>query len=168
MEGITGGNLSGPWDQGFWFVVPGPWRSKSNFRRFGKRGSGGGSSNWDELQSFEDKVAVLARSHLPDGWEIGVPGSPVASRPGVVAFAYVESLLDVSNLSKSYLDALENIVFLTDAVVRHCSCMGVRVPGEGVGVVGLARITAGAGHDAVLAAGRKLAEQTLAAWRMPR
>jgi hypothetical protein len=83
----------------------------------------------------------------------------------VVVFIYVESLLDVSNLSKSALDALEGVVFWTDASVRYCASMGLRVRGGEMGVIGVAAVNPACSEAELAAAGAAIGDTTLAAWR---
>lgn len=153
------GELSGPWDQAFWFTVPGPWASKSNFRRNRR----GGRNAWQVAASFQQQVTLLARIALPEGWELGPPPpAPVSQRPAIVAFIYADSLLDVPNLDKSALDGLERVVFHTDAVVRASLCMGSRNRGDGT--ISIARIPPTSGHATILSAMQELAVQTLVAF----
>ena len=155
-----GGELLGPWQQAFWVGIRGPWRSKSNFRRYRSRSAAG---RWTDQVSFEQQVAVLALSHLPSNWDLGDPKARVSERPQIVAFIYAESLLDVPNLAKSTMDALEHICFHTDASVRHCACMGERRR-SGNGLLAIARLAPAASDTELFTAADQLSRTTLSAW----
>jgi hypothetical protein len=94
-----------------WVELP-QLRSKSNFRR-GKK-----SKNWSRLQGFEDELAISARAVRPMEWPMGDPGAAISSRPSVVAVVIADTLLDTGNVTKSVFDALEGVLYHTDASIR--------------------------------------------------
>ena len=98
-------------ESALWFELP-QLRSKSNFRR------GARSRNWNGLQSFEGDLALTARAVRPMDWPMGDSSKPVAARPGVVAVVFAETLLDTGNATKSVFDALEGVLYHTDASIR--------------------------------------------------
>jgi hypothetical protein len=153
----------GPWLRGFWFDVPGKWRSKSNYRRGPGQGRDG-SGSWGVQRTFEAQVSALARLWVPDDWELGSREAKVSGRPGVVVFVYVDSLLDVPNLSKSAVDALEGAVYFNDASVRHCASMGLRGREAQSGVIGVVQLGAGVDKAGLLDASDQLARVTLREW----
>jgi hypothetical protein len=109
---VRSGQLPGPWRDAFFVDLPLQARSKSNFRRHRT-----GDGHWDALAGFESDVAALVAPQVPSDWDPGRPDDPIARRPAFVALVAARTLLDVSNLSKSVLDALEGIVYVTDAQV---------------------------------------------------
>ena len=111
---VKGGLLSATlssrlWRSAFVFELPSQLRSKSNFRRGG---------DWRPLTGFSNSVATTALMFRPAGWVLGDASRPVAERPPVVAVVAARTLLDSSNLSKSVLDAVEGVLYHTDASVR--------------------------------------------------
>lgn len=119
----TGGSLTAPGaSHAVWFELP-QLRSKSNFRR------GGNVKSWNRIQSFEDELAITARSHRPSSWPMGDAASPVASRPAVVAVVIAGTLLDTGNVTKSLYDALEGVLYHTDASIRAELVVTERVKG---------------------------------------
>lgn len=129
---IDAGSPNVPGAQSAFWVPVGRVRSKSNFRR------GPHDRSWQSLRAFEDEVALLLRSHLPDSWELGPSDGPVATRPPVVACVMARTLLDAGNLSKSVLDAAQGIVFHTDASVRSVLELSERGGTGQHGLVGFA------------------------------
>ena len=109
---MSGGELCTPTaSMALWFELP-HLRSKSNFRR------GAASRSWSRLQGFEDELAITARSVRPLEWPLGDMAKPVSARPGVVAVVFAQTLLDTGNVTKSMYDALEGVLYHTDASIR--------------------------------------------------
>jgi hypothetical protein len=109
---MTGGALTtAETSAAVWFELP-QLRSKSNFRR------GANTKSWNRLQGFEDELAITARSHRPASWPMGDAAAPVASRPAIIAVVVAETLLDTGNVTKSLYDALEGVLYHTDASIR--------------------------------------------------
>jgi hypothetical protein len=119
-----------------WFALPGV-RSKSNFRR-DAAGDGPAKARWRALSSFEDEVALAARVARPAGWPLGDASSSVAARPWVVAYLHAETLLDTGNISKSVLDAVEGVLYHTDASVRAELSSTARTAGAGAALAAFA------------------------------
>ena len=101
-----------------------PLRSKSNYRRAPKGSRRGG--DWNQHRAFEEELALLARLARPPGWPMGSPTEAVAARPTVVVLIVARTLLDTANMAKSVTDALEGVLFLNDASVRHVACVSTR------------------------------------------
>lgn len=145
----TSGPLDGPWDQAFYFVLPGPVGSKSNFRH-------GQGAKWADLKAFADQVRLAARAARPRGWVTGETGTSVAQRPVLVTAVFARSMLDVGNLDKSILDAVEGtprkgitpaqpgVVMVNDAQVAGAAAWGVRTATDPGALVAFARLPAGA------------------------
>jgi Holliday junction resolvase RusA-like endonuclease len=121
-------------DVAFSFIIPGQLRSKSNFRRSGRSGE------WSSIRRFEDEVALLARLARPAQWRVGDPDVPVAQRPAVVVVIWSRTLIDAGNLSKSLQDAVEGIVYVTDASVRAVVEVSERARSDQRTVVGFAQL----------------------------
>lgn len=133
---MSGGELRIPTaEMALWFELP-HLRSKSNFRR------GGASRNWSRLQGFEDELAITARSVRPLEWPLGDAAKPVSARPGIVAVVFAQTLLDTGNVSKSLYDALEGVLYHTDASIRAELVVTERVR-EGRSVAAFAACHAG-------------------------
>ena len=159
VDGLRGGTWEGPWDQAFWFEVPCAMRSKSNARR------GGGASSraaWRDLSAYEVAVRRAAEVHLPAGWVIGDAKLAVRFRPQVVSFIYARSLIDAANFSKSTLDSVEGVVYVTDAAVRHSAALGERARANPEVIVAFARLRPDATAAELLAAAAALGAAWLA------
>ena len=128
----------GPWVNGFVLRAPLRLRSKSNFRRSRQ----GADSDWQDSRTFERDLALLVRHHRPAGWDCGDPGHPLAERPVVVAFIAARSTIDVANFSKSVLDALEGVLYVSDASVLAVGSIGSRGR-DGSVTLGFAELPAG-------------------------
>lgn len=139
------GVLDGPWVEGFFFRIPVPVKSKSNFRRRS------GSREWNAYKSFEDDVKVLATRALPSSWELGSLELPLSSRPVVVNFIFALSRLDTANLSKSLLDGCEGVVFHTDASIRGVAAISERTSSVG-SLAAFARLDPKVSNAEILAA----------------
>lgn len=122
-DGTGSGTLAGPWLDAFWIELGFPLQSKSNFRRGSARSAGSG---WKASQEFERSVGYAVRAALPEGWQMGERDAGVAQRPVVVVQIFADTMLDSGNLSKSVLDALEGVVFHTDASVAYSGSLARR------------------------------------------
>lgn len=123
----------------FWVDLPAV-RSKSNYRHQ-RRGE-----SWRSLRGFEADVLLRTRSVLPTGWELGDSAAPVSARPVVVAAVCAKTLLDAGNLSKSVLDAVQGVVYHSDASVRAVTEVALRTSKDQGGGVAFALLP----HDATL------------------
>lgn len=100
----------GPWTAALWFTVPGRVHSKSNHRH--------GNGNWADLVAYEDEVAMTSRAARPSAWpEV----DDVSPRPVVVAVLVARTGVDAGNLSKSILDACQNVLYVDDRQVTGLS-----------------------------------------------
>lgn len=167
------GQLEGPWEQAFYFVLREPAQSKSNHRH-----TAGPDKHWAKLKGFAQRVALSARVARPRGWDAGHPAAPVKDRPRIVAFIYARTLLDVGNLDKSILDAVQMptglsphgaaralapaSVMVSDAQVAWVTEAGERTSERQGVVIAFARLPAQANLPAVTAAGLALATKVLA------
>lgn len=147
----THGIIDGSFDQGFWFDIPVPLRSKSNFRRSTQH-----RGQWSELRAHEDLLAILARTARPEDWELGEREGRLGERPQVVVFIWARSTLDSANFSKSLLDALEGTVFWSDASVRYVASLGQRARNDQRAVACIARLSPSAEAQDLLLAAREL------------
>jgi Holliday junction resolvase RusA-like endonuclease len=159
LPGESGGPLEGPWEQAFWFCVPGEVRSKSNHRQGDRRG---GKTTWSLVASYELAVMSVGRKYRPAHWEQGEKGTPVASRPKIVAFCFARTMLDVGNIDKSLLDALQGVVMATDAQVCWSTSAGVRDSSDAGVLVAIARLDRTATLAAQLEASCALAQVAMA------
>jgi hypothetical protein len=132
-------SVEGPWTRGFVLRAPLRLRSKSNFRRSRQ----GADSDWQDSRTFERDLALLVRHHRPAGWDCGDPARPLAERPVVVAFIAARSTIDVANFSKSVLDALEGVLYVSDASVLAVGSVGSRGRDASV-TLGFVELPAGA------------------------
>ena len=135
------GVLPGPWEQGFYFTVPGVVRSKSNHRHSVRDRAG-----WAQIVAYEDQVALAARAARPRGWVTGTRAEPPALRPKVIAAIFARTRLDDGNVSKSIYDAVEGtaprvglpgapgVVMVDDAQVAGSGSWSVP-PGDAPGAV---------------------------------
>jgi hypothetical protein len=139
--------LEGPWLRAFALRAPLRLRSKSNFRR----SRHGADSDWGDSRAFERDLALLVRHHRPADWDCGEPGRPLAERPVVVAFIAARSTLDVANFSKSALDALEGVLYVSDASVLAVGSVGERGRDTSM-TIGFAQLSAGASTDELTSA----------------
>lgn len=157
--------LSGAaWDQAFYADLEVAAASKSNFRR----GSHREGAAWAQLRDWEAGVGNLVRAALPAGWELGERGEALSSRPAVVGLVVATTLLDAANLSKSLADALEGVVYHTDASLRTVTtCTAGRRRGVADLSVAFARLDGRADAAALLAAGAALNRAWLDAHRPP-
>lgn len=145
---VASRSLAGPWSNGFLLPVPLRLRSKSNFR-LSHRGS---DSAWSEASAFERDLGLLLRQHRPTDWDAGDASRPLADRPVVVSFIAARSTIDVANYSKSVLDALEGVLYVSDASVLASGAVGSRGRAQALMVVGFAQLPAGSGVPAAAAA----------------
>lgn len=150
---VATGVLSGPWVEAFWFDVPFPVRSKSNYRHSRRPEA---RAQWETEKAFQAALANLAASAVPGGWDPGDGEVPLERRPAVVAVIGARTLLDAGNLSKSVLDALEDVTYVNDASVRACLTVAVRTGKGNRGVVALARLAPGASVTELVAATTEL------------
>lgn len=95
-----------------WFSVPGRVLSKSNFRN-----SKGNS--WRAVSEYEQVVSATARAARPSGWPTLVQDAPV------VAILAARTGIDAGNISKSVLDACQNVLYRSDAYVRCLTDLAV-------------------------------------------
>jgi Holliday junction resolvase RusA-like endonuclease len=109
---VVGGSIevSGAYGA-MWFEAP-QLRSKSNFRRSGN------GTKWNQIRSFEDDVAIRARSVRPADWMMGDANAELKDRPVVVAALFADTLIDTGNATKSLFDALEGVLYCNDASIR--------------------------------------------------
>lgn len=140
-----------------WVPLP-ALRSKSNFRR-------GTSTNWNRLSSFEDDVARLVRAARPHDWPMGEKEAPVAARPAVVACVLGRTTLDAGNLSKSVLDAVQGVMYHSDASVRWTIDFVERAAKDQHGAAGFAVCAEGTDAVGMLTVAHDLAKATLLAWQ---
>ncbi len=131
-----------------------PLLSKSNFRRGKARSAGAG---WKAGQQFERSVAYTVRSVLPDTWELGPRDEGVAQRPVIVVQIFADTMLDSGNLSKSVHDALEGVVYHTDASVAYSGSLSRRTRSGQRSFVAVARLAPGAATAEIVAAQAALA-----------
>ena len=142
--GLSAALLTSPlWRSAFVFELPSQLQSKSNFRR---------GSNWRPLTAFSDSVATTALMFRPAGWVTGSADCSVAERPPVVAVVAARTLLDSSNLSKSVLDAVEGVLYHTDASVRGETSVSYRSGTSQRGFAGFALLRDGTPVTGVAAA----------------
>lgn len=133
--------LQGPWLTGFMLRAPLRLRSKSNFRR-SHRGS---DSAWSDASTFERDLGLLVRQSRPASWDVGDAALTLSERPVVVSFIAARSTIDVANFSKSVLDALEGILYVSDASVLASGAVGSRGRGSTSLLLGFAQIPPGSG-----------------------
>lgn len=155
------GVFDGPWEQGFWLRSMVALRSKSNFRRGYRPGE-----NWPAFRRFEQDLGLLLQSALPEGWDLGPDGGPVAARPAVLTVVCASSLLDVPNYPKSVTDAAEGVVFHTDASVAFSGCVGVRSSQPGL-LVAFARLPAATPFPQIVDASAQLLVAAAARFEPP-
>jgi hypothetical protein len=137
----------------------GALRSKSNYRR-SARGSAK-SGEWAAQSSFEDSLAKLALVARPKDWPIGARDDPVAQRPGYVVLIVARTTLDTANMAKSVTDALEEVLFINDASVRHVASMSVRTRQDQAATIMVEALAPGASTEAVLESAASLARDYL-------
>ena len=99
---------------------------------------------WRLLESYELTVKSASRRYRPDGWEKGSKDLPVAGRPKMVAYCFARSILDVGNIDKSLLDALQGDVMVTDAQVCWSAAAGIRTTADAGVLVAVARLDSAA------------------------
>lgn len=155
------GELTGPWQQAFWFELPVAIRSKSNKRYTGSTES---KIEYKLDKAFERDVALMCRLALPHEWDLGpAPRSGKKlheRRPLVVSAIVAESELDAGNLSKSVLDACNGITYWDDSEVR--SCLSLNHWGQSKDAwMAFALLPPGSSPAALLAAQTALAEELL-------
>lgn len=95
--------------------------SKSNHRQDMKS-----KGSWAKVSAFETSLYWLFKTHVPTEWVLGSIEETIAQRPKIVVALAARCLLDTGNLSKSVLDAAQNVIFHTDASVVSCSEMVYR------------------------------------------
>jgi hypothetical protein len=164
----SSGELTGPFTQGFYFVVREPIRSKSNYRHAAAARRAG---SWSQLAGYADRVYLAARAARPVGWQPGSLADPVAARPRIVVFLYGRTLLDTANIDKSILDACEGplsrrgtrtsstgaAVMASDAQVAWLSEMAERTTHNPGVLIAFARLDPGVSPRVVADAGAALA-----------
>lgn len=133
-----------------------PLRSKSNYRRRAN------SNTWSTHRSFEDGLALLARSKTPKDWDLGDAAAPLSTRPVIVMLIAATSLLDTSNLSKSVADALEGVLYHNDASIRLVTCLSQRQRSPQRACVLVRALPAGAEVSEMTAAAEELFSAYLA------
>lgn len=139
----------------FCVVVPFPLRSKSNFRRRSQ------SRDWAVEQAFRRDLSVVVSAARPVNWPMGDATVPVAQRPAVACVIVATSTLDTANLSKSVLDALEGVVYHTDAQVRYQCAVSNRGRSAQRAVLAFAALDADTELSELHAHGARLAELAL-------
>lgn len=142
----------------FWIPLPAV-RSKSNYRHMDK------GNAWRKLQSFENEVALSARAALPSSWVLGDKTDSVSKRPSVVCCIAARSLLDAGNLSKSVLDAVQGVVYHSDASVQAVTEIVERASTDQCGAAGFVLLEPSTSEDDVIDALTALPRALLAAWR---
>ena len=160
----TGGHLpGGPWADAFWFTVAGAVQSKSNYRQDARS-----RGRWATHAGYELRVHTAATRHLPPGWDAGAGARVVACRPQMAVFCYAVSLLDVGNVNKSVMDALQGRVMVNDNQVAAAMEVGRRDRlGQGV-LVAVATLDPGQDPAAAAASVSALAAAALAAFASAR
>lgn len=142
----------------FWIPLPAV-RSKSNYRHMDK------GNAWRKLQGFENEVALSARAALPPEWVLGDKSDSVSQRPSVLCCIAARSMLDAGNLSKSVLDAVQGVIYHSDASVRAVTEIVERTSTDQCGAAGFVLLKAGTSEDEVLDALTALPRALLTAWR---
>jgi Holliday junction resolvase RusA-like endonuclease len=150
------GLLTGPWVSAFWVEVPMPLRSKSNFRRGVRTRAQRGE--WGRLKAFEHQLATLVEAACPDAWPLGERDKPLLRRPQVISFIWARTTLDTANLSKSVLDACQDLIFHNDASVRWTSAHATRTGKDKRGLLAFAVIDADADLTALHLAANSLVD----------
>ena len=156
----AGGQLTGgPWAGAFWFSLDGPVQSKSNYRQDARS-----RTRWATHTGYELRVHTAAVKALPTGWDPGRRDQALADRPRMAVFCYATSLLDVGNVNKSIMDALQGRVMVNDNQVAAAMEVGTRDRlGQGV-LVAVAALAPGASPTATAAAVAALAAGALDAF----
>lgn len=159
----SSGTLTGPWDNAYWFAIDAEFQSKSNDRRGRDRAAAAALIR--RRKDFNLVLRLAARAAQPHDWVLSERGAAVAQRPAVVGFCFAHSLIDAGNLSKSIYDALEGIVYVTDASVRYDLSMTMRHRPNGPhkGLIAFAQLPPAATPVDLVAAGGALSAGTLAA-----
>ena len=142
----------------FWIPLPAV-RSKSNYRHMDK------GNAWRKLQGFENEVALSARAVLPSAWVLGDKAASVSERPSVVCCIAAKSLLDAGNLSKSVLDAVQGVIYYSDASVKAVTEIVERTSTDQCGAAGFVLLKPDATEDEVIDALTALPRALLTAWR---
>jgi Holliday junction resolvase RusA-like endonuclease len=89
---------------------------------------------------FVQNLRLFTPRELPLTWDIGPATATLDKRPSVAALLWARTALDAGNLSKSSLDALEGIVYRTDASVRSVLSLSQRPKGAPhIGLMAFAR-----------------------------
>lgn len=141
----------------FYIVLP-RVRSKSNYRHSRR------SSTWSGIQSFEGEVCIEARAACPEEWQVGDLSDPIAARPGVVACVAARTMLDAGNLSKSVLDAVQGVVYHSDASVRGVTELTRRARANQNGVAAFVLLGVDAPESEVLEVLAELPAALTAVW----
>ena len=105
--------LLGPWETAFSIEINDKIKSKSNYRRGNKK-----IQSWKPYKKFENDLALVISTEIPDNWYLGEKEKAVRDRPIIVATIISETNLDSSNVSKSILDACEGLLYYNDASVK--------------------------------------------------
>lgn len=133
-------------------------RSKSNYRHSRR------SSTWSSIQGFEGEVCIEAKAACPEDWQMGDLADPIAARPGVVACVAARTMLDAGNLSKSVLDAVQGVVYHSDASVRGVTELTRRARANQNGVAAFVLLDAAAPESEVLEVLAELPAALAAVW----
>ncbi len=133
-------------------------RSKSNYRHSRR------SNTWSSIQSFEDETRLEAQTVCPEEWQMGDLSDPIPARPGVVACVAARTMLDAGNLSKSVLDAVQGVVYHSDASVRGVTELTRRARANQNGVAAFVLLTADAPESEVLEVLAELPVALVANW----
>lgn len=141
--------------------VPFPFVSKSNFRRH----HAGAPDAWRRYRDFEASLATLVRVARPRGWDLGATTRAVAERPVVVVSLYARTTLDAANLPKSALDALEGVLYVTDAEVIACAARSTRTRHDQRGYLAAAQLAPGTDDHTIALALADLDAAARAWWR---
>lgn len=162
LEPGTHGQVDGPFDVGFFCVLP-PARSKSNDRALDR------SRQARRARARQTQFDVMACNQLkcarPRQWVYPDESvRRVADRPQVLALIACSSTLDVGNLSKSILDVGERArLYRTDASVRADLSVGPdRASDPTVTVTAWAQLPADAGARQQAEASRALLDWWIA------
>lgn len=157
------GLLDGPWDNAFYFTHRGPVSSKSNYRH-----SKAGRAAWATHKNFATAIGLAARQARPKDWLPGTGTQPLAERPKIVTAIYARALIDVGNLNKTILDAVEatpakgpapeipGIVMFSDAQIAGQAEWATRTTQQPGAVIGFAQLPATATPPQIVAATTQL------------
>lgn len=144
--------------------VPFPLQSKSNFRRhIGRKHAG---ASWESSQSFERSLGLFTRQARPSDWLLDDPKVSLAQRPIVTAFIIAKSLIDAANFSKSVTDAVEGVLYVSDASALGVGSLGTRGRGSSF-CVGFAQVAPATSLSDLWVAKKALGDLVLAQFLLP-